>query len=86
MRGVPRERLAISSAPVFVDFDAENFGRALDNDLHSSSCRIKLKPQHDAEARAQRRRKQSCACGGANERERLHVHGVRAGRRGLARS
>ncbi len=83
MRGVPRERLAISRAPSRSISTPENFRRALDDDPQVL-VRIKLQPQHDPEPRTQRRRQQPGAGGRADKRERLYIHSVRARRRALA--
>ena len=69
MRGVPRQRVAISGRARLVNLDAKNFRRALQDDLEVL-VGVELQPQHDAEARAQRRRQQSRARGGADEGER----------------
>src|ERR1035438_5969860 len=60
-----------------VDLDAENFSRALQDDLQVR-VGVELQPQHDAEARAQRRRQQPRARGGPDEGERPHLDGVGA--------
>ena len=83
MRGVPRERLAISVAPASIDLYAEDFGGALDDDPQVV-VGIELQPQQDAEARTQRRGEQAGTGGRADEGERLHVHRVGSCRRTLA--
>ena len=83
MRGVPRERLAISFAA------ASSIGtprmRADRRTISSMSRRrIEIQPLHDAEARAQRRRQQPRARRRADQRERLDRHLHRARARALA--
>ena len=82
MRGVPRQRVAISIAPGSSISTPKNLRRALQDDLQVVVS-VELQPQHDAEARAQRRRQQPRARGGADKRERPHLDGVGARRRPL---
>ena len=77
MRGVPRERRAISPAPsasqAMPRMPAE---RA--HDARQLLRRIELQALHDAEAVAQRRGQQAGARGGADQRERRQVELDRA--------
>ena len=56
MRGVPRERLAISRAPASSIGRLEDAGRA-QHDLRELRARVELEMLRDAEAIAQRRRR-----------------------------
>ena len=82
MRGVPRQRVAISIAPASSISTPRISAERSQDDLQVL-VGVELQPQHDAEARAQRRRQQSRARGGADEGERPHLDGVRARRRPL---
>ncbi len=83
MRGVPRERLAISMAPGRSMLHAQNLGGTLD-DYAEVVVGVELEAQQQAEARAQGGGEQSGARSGADEGEGLHVHGVGARGRALA--
>jgi hypothetical protein len=85
MRGVPRERRAISRAPSASIGDAEDAGRACD-DAREVGNRVELQPLHDAEAVAQRRGQQAGARGRADQREGRQVELDRTRRRALRRS
>ena len=85
MRGVPRERRAISRAPS-LSISTPRISAERSTMTCSSSMGVELEPQHDPEARPQRRGDQSRARGSADEGERLHVQRVRARRRGPGRS
>jgi hypothetical protein len=83
MRGVPRERRAISKPP------SSSIGvfssPALRVTMRASSVgRVELQPRHDAEAVAQRVGQHAGARGGAHQREGLQVELDRARRRPLA--
>ena len=83
MRGVPRERSAISAAPSASIGHADDFGGALDDEAQLV-VGVELQAQQDAEARAQRRREQAGARGGGDEGEGLDLHHVGARGRALA--
>ena len=83
MRGVPRERRAISLAPSSRHADAEH-ARAARDDALQLLDRVELQPDRDAEAVAQRRRQQAGAGRGADQRELRQVDLDRARRRPLA--
>ena len=82
MRGVPRRAAGDFQGAGLVDGHAENFRRALHDELQIV-MRVELQPQHDAEARAQGRGEQSGAGRGADEGEWLDVHSVGASGRAL---
>ncbi len=82
MRGVPRQRRGDLDRARLVDLDAQNFRRALEDDLEVL-VGVELQPQHDAEARAQRRRQQPRARGCADEGKRPHLDGMSARRGAL---
>ncbi len=83
MRGVPRERLAISFAPSSRHADAEHAGAALHDQLQLVDG-VELEPDRDAEAVAQRRREEPGAGRRADERELRQLDLDRARRRPLA--
>ena len=83
MRGVPRERRAISFAPSSADADAEHPGAALHDQLEFLD-RVEFEPDRDAEAVAQRRRQEAGAGGGADQGELRQLDLHRARRRPLA--
>ncbi len=83
MRGVPRERLAISRAPSVDAGDAEDFRRTLD-DAGKFVRRVELQTLHDAEAIAQRSGEKSGARGRADQRERRQIELDRARGRTVA--
>ncbi len=83
MRGVPRERRAISSAPVCVGRHLEQPGRARD-DARQFVGAVELEPRDDAEAVAQRIGQHAGARGRADQRERLQVELDAARSRALA--
>ena len=80
MRGVPRERPAISAAPSLGEAEAEQAGAAGD-DLAQFLRRVEHQPQRDAEAVAQRRGQQAGPRGGADQGEGRQVdpHAARGG-------
>ena len=69
MRGVPREREAISAAPSAVELDAEQAGGAV-HDLVELVGLVELQVGGEAEPVAQRAGQQPGAGGGADQRER----------------
>ena len=82
MRGVPRERSAISAAPSAIDRNLQHLGGALHN--HPQFFfRIELQPQQNPEPRAQRRAQQSRPRSRADKRERPNLHHMRSRRRSL---
>ena len=83
MRGVPRERRAISSAPSASIAIVEQPRRARD-DARQLLRRVELEPRDDAEAVAQRVGQHAGARGRADQRERRQVELDRARRRALA--
>ena len=83
MRGVPRERRAISMRAVRRHADAEQPRAALD-DLHQFLGRVEIQPDRNAEAVAQRRRQQPGARRRADQRELRQIDLHRARRRPLA--
>ena len=83
MRGVPRERRAISAAPSAVSAKPELLRPARD-DRSQLRGRVEHQAQRDAEAVAQRRRQQPGARRGADQRERREVDAHAARRRPLA--
>ncbi len=80
MRGVPRDRRAISLVASVAIATPKNPGRPRD-DFREVGLRVEIEPVHDAESRAERCGEQPGACGRANQRERLerHLHRTRAG-------
>ena len=82
-RGVPRERLGDLRRAVGVDLDAEDPGRALDDQRQVGGV-VVLEPVADAEAVAQRRRQQAGPGGGADQGEGGKVERDRAGAGALA--
>ncbi len=84
MRGVPRERRAISAAPSGVRSMAELFGAAADDEFQLGRG-VEDQPQRDAEAVAQRRGQQAGAGGGADQGEGRQVDADGARRRGPRR-
>ncbi len=83
MRGVPRDRRAISAAPVGGQVEPQLLGAAGHDQLQLRR-RVEHQPQRDAEPVAQRRRQQPGARGGAHQGERRQVDPHRARRRALA--
>ena len=83
MRGVPRERRAISDAALVVDRRLQQAGAARD-DARQLLGRVELQPRHDAEAVAQRVGQHAGARGRAHQREGLQVELDRARGRALA--
>ena len=83
MRGVPRDRRAISRAASVVDRDAQDARRAAD-DLFDVGFRVEVEAMDDAEPRAQRRRQQPSPRRRADQRERLQRHLDRSRARPLA--
>ena len=83
MRGVPRERRAISNAPSAVGGHVQQPGRARD-DARQFLGRVELQPRDDAEAVAQRVGQHAGARGRADQREGLQVELDRARGRALA--
>ena len=83
MRGVPRERRAISVAPSSVSADAEDAGAAPD-DVFELLDGVEIEADRDAEAVAERRGEQAEAGGGADQRERCEADLDRARRRPFA--
>jgi hypothetical protein len=83
MRGVPRERLAISAAPCASQSMPRILRRAA-HDAREFFRRVELQALHDAEAVAQRRGQQARARGGADQGEGRQVELDRAGRGALA--
>ena len=83
MRGVPRERRAISSAPCGIDRDLEEPRRARD-DPRQLRRRVELEPRDDAEAVAQRIGEHAGARRRADQRERRQVELDAARRRPFA--
>ncbi len=83
MRGVPRERRAISSAPVGVDRDRQQLRRARD-DARQLLGDVELEPRDDAEAVAQRIGQHAGARRRADQRERRQVELHAARRRPFA--
>ena len=73
IRGVPRERRAISPAASSVDLDAEDPGRAAARCGASSPGLVVLEPEGHAEAVAQRRGQEPGARRRADQRERRQV-------------
>ena len=80
MRGVPRDRRAISAAPSSVRWNSSSRAPRRD-DQAQFLRRVEYQPQRDAEAVAQRGRQQAGAGGGADQRERRQVdaHAARGG-------
>ena len=72
IRGVPREREAISSAPLRVDVHAEQRRRAR-HDARKLRLGIQLQPELHAEAVAQGAGQLTCARGRADKREARQV-------------
>ena len=83
MRGVPRERLAISFAPSSRHADPEHARAALHDQLQFVDG-VELEPDRDAEAVAQRRREEPGAGRRADQRELRQLDLDRARRRPLA--
>jgi hypothetical protein len=83
MRGVPRERRAISLAPSDVARHLQHLGRATHDQLERV-LGVVVQPFDDAEARAHRRRQHAEARGRADEREVLDGHRDRLRLRPLA--
>ena len=77
IRGVPRERRAISLGRVVLDLDAED-ARAAAHDRAELVVGVEVEPEREPEAVAQRRRQQAGARGRADERERRQVERQRA--------
>ncbi len=83
MRGVPRERLAISRAPSADIGGAEHAGAARDDQLEFGD-RIEIEPDRNAEAIAQRIGQQPDPRRRADERELRQIDPNRARRRTFA--
>ena len=83
MRGVPRARRAISSAPSARDRDAEHARAAVDDQLQLLAG-VEIEPHRNAEAVAQRRGEQARARRRADQRELREIDLHRARRRPLA--
>ena len=83
MRGVPRERRAISKRAGRVDRHRQQAGRAV-HDARQLVGRVELQPRDDAEAVAQRVGQHAGARGRADQREGLQVELDRARRRAFA--
>ena len=83
MRGVPRERRAISLAPSARHADAEHAGAAVDDQLQLG-LGVEVQPHRNAEAVAQRIGEKPGARGGADQRELRQIDLHRARRRSLA--
>ena len=83
MRGVPRERRAISVRAVGGEGDAEDAGAAA-HDVFEFVHRVEIEPDRNAEAVAERRRQQAEPRRRADQRERREVDLHRARRRPLA--
>ena len=83
MRGVPRERRAISMAPALGQRQPELFGAA-GHDQFQLGRRVQHQAQRDAEAVAQGLGQQTGAGGGAHQGEWRQVDTHRARRRALA--
>ena len=83
MRGVPRERRAISLAPSARHADAEHARAAVD-DQFKLRLGVEIEPDRNAEAVAQRIGEQARARGGADQRELRQIDLHRARRRPLA--
>ena len=80
MRGVPRERRAISLAPSSREFEPDD-ARAAPHDALEFRHGVEIEPHRNAEAVAQRRRQQAGAGGRADQRELREVDLDRARRR-----
>ena len=83
MRGVPRERRAISFAPSGGHADAEHARAAVDDQLELG-LGVEVEPDRNAEAVAQRRGQKPGARGRADQRELREIDLHRARRRALA--
>ena len=83
MRGVPRDRRAISTAASASRPTPQNPRRPR-HDLDEVGLLVEIQAMHDAKARAQRRRQQPGARRRAHQRERLHRHFHRPRARALA--
>ena len=83
MRGVPRERRAISLAPSARHADAEHARAAVDDQLELR-LGVEIQPHRNAEAVAQRIGEQPRARGRADQRELRQIDLHRARRRPLA--
>ena len=83
MRGVPRERRAISLAPSARHADAEHARAAVDDQLQLG-LGVEIEPHRNAEAVAQRIGEQARARGRADQRELREIDLHRARRRPLA--
>ena len=83
MRGVPRERLAISAAPSAIAIDAQDL-RGPAHDAGQFLRAVELQALDDAEAVAQRRGQQACARGRADQGEGRQVELDRTRGRALA--
>ena len=83
MRGVPRERRAISLAPSARHADAEHARAAVDDQLELR-LGVEVEPHRNAEPVAQRIGEQARARGGADQRELGEIDLHRARRRPLA--
>ena len=85
MRGVPRDRSAMRSAPSGCRLQLQN-RRAADHDFRQFLGAVELQPLHDAEAIAQRRGQQTRPGRGAHQGEGRQVELDRARARGPRRS
>ena len=83
MRGVPREREAISAAPVGLELDAEQAGRAVDDQVELVRL-VELEVGGEPEPVAQRAGQQAGPGGRADQRERRDVERDRGRARALA--
>ena len=83
MRGVPRQRRAISSAAAVLDLDGQQARRAVDDRLQLLDL-VRIEPQHQSEAPAQRRADQALPRSGADGGELRHGQRVRARARSRA--
>ena len=83
MRGVPREREAISAAPSSVELDAEQAGGAVHDQVELGGL-VELEVGGEAEPVAQRPGQQPGAGGGADQGERRDLQRDRGGARALA--
>ncbi len=83
MRGVPRERPAISAEPSSVSVDAQQVGAAGQDQLELGGL-VELHLPDEAEPVAQRPGQQARPGGGADQRERVDLQGDRRGTGALA--
>ena len=83
MRGVPRDRRAISRAAIVGQVDAQQPGRAAHHQLQLLDG-VEIEPDRDSEAVAQRRGQQPLARGRADQGETRQIDPNRARRRTFA--